>query len=108
MDVSAPVIKEDVSVSFGGVDSEGHFSFAVPSYDPATHNMLDAIHVGLFEKPADGTAPTLPTDPAEIETAALHYVTDTTKIRGAETVIVDATDAPEGDYVALLVLEFAE
>jgi hypothetical protein len=103
-----PVTKEDVAVSFAGVDAEGHFSFSVPSYDPAKFHSLDAIHVGLYEKPAGGTAPVIPADPAEVEKAKLHYETAVTNVRGAETVVVDATEAPEGHYVALLVLEFAE
>lgn len=105
---AAVVEKKDVPVSFGGYDDEGRFKFAVPKYDLTTHNQLSAIHVGLYERPADGTAPAIPEDPAKVVEAPNHFVTPTTQIREAAEVLVDGTDAPEGQYTALLVLEFAE
>jgi hypothetical protein len=99
--------KSDVAVEFIGVDPEGHFSFAIPAYDPASFHTLTAIHVSLFEKLADGSASMIPSDPAEIVKAALHFSTDTTSVQ-ASVVVVDATEAPEGRYSAALVAEFLD
>jgi len=101
-----PTGKADVAVEFAGVDADGKFTFQVPAYDPSTHNVLDALHVSLFEKPQGGSAATVPADPAEIVKAPLHYETDTSKVTAGETVVVDATAAPEGNYSAALVAEF--
>jgi len=93
--------KFDPVIEFVGVDTDGHFSFAIHPYDPATHNTLLAIHVSLFEKPALN----IPADPAEIVKTPNTFTADTSaQISGP--VEVDATDAPEGSYSAALVAEF--
>lgn len=99
---AAAVAKLDVRPEYIGVDRDGNFSFSVPAYEVSTHNVLSALHVSLFEKPA-----IVPADPAVIVKAALHYETSTAAV-AAQTVVVDATAAPEGSYSAALVAEFAE
>ncbi len=99
---SVVVAKLDVTPEFVGVDADGRFSFTVPTHDVNTHNVLSALHVSLYEKPA-----AVPADPVEIVRAPLHYSTNTT-IFEPQTIVVDATAAPEGRYTAALVAEFVE
>lgn len=105
-DPATPGTKSDVEIAFAGADEHGNFTFDLPAYDTATHNTVDALHVSLYEKPAGGTAPTIPTDPAQVVTAHLHYSTGCASLTGGGKVVVDATAAPEGEFVAALVAEF--
>src|SRR5262245_56443932 len=96
-----PTGKLDVDVAFAGYTEAGEFRFDVPPYSVDTHNVLDAVHVSLFERPADGGAPKVPVDLAEAVAGGLHYSTDTSTLQAGGPVVVDATEAPEGKYVAL-------
>lgn len=105
-DPAAPAgTKSDVEIAYAGVDADGNFRFDLPAYDTATHHTLEALHVSLYEKEG-GAAPTIPTDPAVIVTAHLHYSTGCASMTGGGKVVVDATAAPEGEFVAALVAEF--
>jgi hypothetical protein len=96
-----PSIKLDVEVAFAGNTPEGLFKFAVPAHDLATHNQLDAIHVGLYEVGA-----AIPANPGDVLNHPHVYSAAATPA-GGETVTVDAMAAPAGDWDVLAVLEFA-
>jgi hypothetical protein len=97
--------KVDVVPEYVGVDADGNFTFSIPTYDARTHNVLDAIHVSLFEKDASGKA-TIPADPAVIVASPLSYSVTTDQVTEGKTVVVDATAAPEGKYSAALVAQY--
>jgi hypothetical protein len=117
--VAVAAAKSDVVPEFVGADSDGNFTFNVPAYSTVTSNHLQAVHVSLFEKTVAVPVPAIPADPAAIVAAALHYRAPTAPLAPpaaaaavpaasvlAQTVVVDATAAPEGSYSAALVAEF--
>src|SRR4051812_45969230 len=87
--IGPPSPKVDVEVQYIGVDNDGRFSFHIPTYDLASHHQLDALHVSLYEKPADGSAPSIPLDPAEVVKGTLHYSIAIASLQGGGTVVVD-------------------
>jgi hypothetical protein len=103
----------DARAKFIGYDHEGNFTFHLGANDPASVLPIAAIHVCLYDAPADGSEPTIPEDPAAIIADAtskdLHFRLDTSQNPGNAEVTVDCTAAPEGeDYDAVLILEYAD
>lgn len=96
-----PGTKADVDVAFAGVTPEGVFHFEVPAYDLVSHNLLNAVHVGLY-----ALTDTPPTDPSQVLAAPHHFSTSCSALQSGGAVAVDATSAPATKYNALAVLEF--
>jgi hypothetical protein len=105
----------DLALTFAGVDSEGNFSFGVPAFVVGQVNAPVAVHVALFENGPDGVTPLSPL-PADAATALqqaaaatpdpLAFSASFPASPAGAPLVVDATEAPEGDYTALAILEF--
>lgn len=102
---AGPSALPDLPVRFNKWEEDGTFRFDLPAGDPASFNVPAALHVGLYELGHDGLTSAMPEDPAKVVEAPYHFSL-ASPTPGAEAV-VDGTDAPEGDYAALLVAEFA-